>query len=107
MIAGAKADDKCAGPPGEAEHSGPHPRAQQALLQHCHQLQEGQCLSSPPPSQQALALAQVSVSALVGFVCVILQNLNNFSPPDPNVIFQGSSGVKLVMPNVIIETVRK
>ena len=50
MIAGAKADDKCAGPPGEAEHSGPHPRAQQALLQHCHQLQEGQCLSPAPLS---------------------------------------------------------
>ena len=55
----------------------------------------------------AINYRKVSVSALVGFVCVILQNLNNFSPPDPNVIFQGSSGVKLVMPNVIIETVRK
>jgi hypothetical protein len=42
FTAGAEADDQCAGPPGEAQHSGSHTRAQQALLQHCHQLPQGQ-----------------------------------------------------------------
>ncbi len=42
FIVGAEADDQCTGPPGEAQHSGSHTRAQQALLQHCHQLPQGQ-----------------------------------------------------------------
>ncbi len=45
-IAGAEADDQCAGPPGEAQHSGSHTRTQQALLQHCHQLPQGQLFAN-------------------------------------------------------------